>query len=275
MRRLNGIRFLLAAAGTAYLIGAGACSDSTSPPPPPPPAPPDTSLTEYTYNTLNTYSHDGTAFTQGLVYVDSVFFEGTGIRTRSTLREVEVETGAVIRSHSLADTLFGEGVAVWGDTIVQLTWQSYLAIIYDKDTFNEIGRFNYPTEGWGLTHDGTRFIMSDGTDTLYFRDKNTFAEIGRVAVFDSTGPVDRLNELEYIDGYVYANRWYTNWIDIIDPETGRVRGRIDLSGMEVPRPPGGSVANGIAYDAQNDRLFVTGKYWRHLYHIELIEKTDG
>ena len=190
----------------------------------------------------------------------------------ATLRRVEVETGTVIDIRNMPDTpvnMFGEGVAVWGDTIVQLTWTTHLAIIYDKDTFDEIGRFSYPTEGWGLTHDGSSFIMSDGTDTLYFRDKNTFAETRRVTVTDDTGAIDWLNELEYIDGLVYANRWYSNIIYMIDPETGRVRGRIGLTNLDTVNLLRG-VLNGIAYDTENDRLFVTGKRWRHLHLIELI-----
>lgn len=280
MKRLGNIRLLVTAAGTAAAIGASACSDSKGPcassatlPDSTITTPPDTTITGYTYNILHAYPHDEEAFTQGLVYVDSVFIEGTGISFygASTLRQVEVETGDIIRIRPLPQPWFGEGVAVWGDTIVQLTWTNHSAFIYQKDTFIEIGRFDYPTEGWGLTHDGFRFIMSDGTDTLYFRDRDTFAEIGRVAVFDDQGPVDKLNELEYIDGYVYANRWQWNDVYIIDPETGRVRGRIDFDGL---KPPGGNVLNGIAYDAQNDRLFVTGKLWSTLYEVELIEASD-
>ena len=229
----------------------------------------------FTFNIVATYPHDLGSFTQGLVYVDSVFIEGTGFYYGpATLRRVEVETGTVIDIRNMPDTpvnMFGEGVAVWGDTIVQLTWTTHLAIIYDKDTFDEIGRFSYPTEGWGLTHDGSSFIMSDGTDTLYFRDKNTFAEIRRVTVTDDTGAINWLNELEYIDGLVYANRWYSNIIYMIDPETGRVRGRIDLTNLDTVNLVRG-VLNGIAYDTDNDRLFVTGKRWRHLHHIKLIPK---
>jgi glutamine cyclotransferase len=202
--------------------------------------------------------------------VDSVFIEGTGFYLGpSTLRRVEVETGTVVQIRDIPGPgYFGEGVAVWGDSIVQLTWLDSLAIVYNRDTFDEIGRFRYPTEGWGLTHDGTRFIMSDGTDTLYFRDPDTFAEIGRVAVSDEFGRVTDLNELEYIDGLVYANRYRTTWIVMIDPDTGRVRGRVNLAGLEHTT---GKVTNGIAFDAQKRRLFVTGKLWLHVYEIELIE----
>ncbi len=246
-------------------IAAGACSDSSSPPPAP-----DTSIITYTYSVINTFPHQANTFTQGLVYVDSLFVEGTGIfRAPSTLRRVEVETGAVLQIRVMPEArFFGEGVAVWGDTIVQLTWLEGVAIVYDRDTFDEIGRFSYPTEGWGLTHDGARFIMSDGTDTLYFRDPDTFTEIGRVTVSDEFGRVTGLNELEYIDGMVFANRYTTTWIVMIDPETGRVRGRVSLVGLEHTAR---KVTNGIAFDAQKRRLFVTGKLWQHVYEIELIE----
>jgi glutamine cyclotransferase len=250
-------------------FAAGACSDSTSPPAEPDPAP-DTSIITYTYSVTNTFPHQANTFTQGLVYVDSVFVEGTGFYLGpSTLRRVEVETGTVVQIREVPDTrYFGEGVAVWGDTIVQLTWLDSVAIVYDRDTFDEIGRFRYPTEGWGLTHDGARLIMSDGTDTLYFRDPDTFAEIGRVAVTDEFGRVTGLNELEYIDGCVYANRYKTTWIVMIDPDTGRVRGRVNLVGLEHTTR---NVTNGIAFDARERRLFVTGKLWQHVYEIVLKE----
>jgi glutamine cyclotransferase len=270
---------ILVAVGVAGTMAAGACSDSTTTPPKPPPdttLPPDTAITTYTYVPVDTFPHDAGAFTQGLVHLDTVFIEGTGFRSgSSTLRRVDIETGTVLQIRDMPDPVsggafFGEGVAVWGDTIVQLSWVKHEAIIYDLDSFDEIGRFTYPTEGWGLTHDGSRFIMSDGTDTLYFRDKDTFDEIGRVAVVDENGPVDQLNELEYIDGLVYANRYTTRLVVMIDPETGRVRGRFRLN---MTDHTSAHVANGIAYDAPNDRLFVTGKLWSNLYEIELIEES--
>jgi glutamine cyclotransferase len=269
---MTPIRFARVFTITAILIAAAACSDSTSPTPRPAP-PPDTTTTMYTYTIIQQYPHDPGAFTQGLVYVDSLFIEGTGLYGESTLRRVEVETGNVIQRVDLPASWFGEGVAVWGDTIVQLTYQANTAIVYNTQTFDEIGYFHYGTEGWGLTHDANRYIMSDGSSTLYFRDRFTFAEVGRVRVFDDTGAfIDRLNELEYIDGFVYANRWKSTWIAKIDPETGRVRGWIDTSGLEHTNS---NVTNGIAYDADNDRLFVTGKRWQHVYEIELVEQPSG
>ena len=267
--RGNVIKHFLALASAAAVTVLGACSDSVSPPPPA--SPPDTSITHYTYRILNEFAHDEDAPTQGLVYVDSVFVEGTGYYMgSSTLRRVEVETGRVLPIRNMPEPqFFGEGVAVWGDTIVQLTWESKEAVIYDKDSFDEIGRFDYPTLGWGLTHDGNHFIMSDGTDTLYFRDKNTFAEIERLTVIDNNGPVSRLNELEYIDGMIYANIFQSDFIVIISPTSGRVRGRISVAGLALPRR---GVPNGVAYDAENGRLFVTGKLWRSLYEIELTKQ---
>jgi len=277
MSGTESTKCLFTIAAVLVFVVAGACSDTAAPPPPAPPGPPppDTLISDYTYNIVATYPHDAGSSTQGLVYVDSVFIEGTGFYYGpATLRRVEVETGTIIDIRDMPDTplnMFGEGVAVWGDTVVQLTWKHNVAIIYDKDTFNEIGRFSYPTEGWGLTHDGVSFIMSDGTDKLYFRDKNTFAELRRVTVTDNTGAIDQLNELEYIDGMVYANRWFSDIVYIIDPETGRVRGRIDLTNLDPVNILRG-VLNGIAYDTENDRLFVTGKRWRALHLITPILK---
>jgi len=255
------------AAVLAVMFATGACSDDSAQPGPGP-APPDTSITSYSYRVVQQFPHDPAAFTQGLVYVDSTFIESTGLPRQSTLRRVTPATGDVIQFVRLPDSWFGEGVTVWGDTIVQLTWQNHVAVVYEKDTFAAIDTFTYSTEGWGLTHDGSRFIMSDGSSTLYFRDRYTFAETGRIRVFDEVGPVAGLNELEYIDGLVYANRYLTEKILMIDPATGRVRGRIDTKGLEHF---GSNVTNGIAYDPDTDRLFITGKRWQNVYQIELVE----
>jgi glutamine cyclotransferase len=177
--------------------------------------------------------------------------------------------------HALQTNEFGEGIAVHGERILQLTWLNEYGYIYDRDTFDQLGRFSYPTEGWGLTQDGTRFIMSDGTATLYFRDLESLEVTGQVQVHDEHGPVTCLNELEYIDGQVYANVWQTDRIAIIDPATGSVTAWIDLAGLLESQgpPPSGSqpdVLNGIAYDIEGDRLFVTGKRWWRLFQIELV-----
>jgi glutamine cyclotransferase len=226
----------------------------------------------YSYNIVNTYPHDPDAFTQGLVFEDGVLYEGTGLLGHSTLRKVELETGAILQIRELSDEFFGEGIAIYGDKIIQLTWQSNIGFVYDKNSFELLQQFNYSTEGWGITHDGEHLIMSDGTSTLHFLDPQTFEETGQLNVFDDNGPVTRLNELEYVQGEIYANVWQTNRIALIAPETGRVVGWVDLGGLLTAedRTELVDVLNGIAYDADSDRLFVTGKLWPKLFHIELI-----
>ena len=188
------------------------------------------------------------------------------------MRRVELETGDILQVHELPAQFFGEGVTIFGNNIIQLTWQSNVGFVYDKDSFKLLQGFNYPTEGWGITHDGKRLIMSDGTSTLYFLDPETFEETGRIEVYDNDGPVTGLNELEYVQGEVYANVWQTDRIARIAPQTGQVTGWIELKGLlslEDRSEPVG-VLNGIAYDAKNCRLFVTGKLWPVLFEIELI-----
>ena len=223
----------------------------------------------YTYKIINAFPHDHRSFTQGLIYLDGELYEGSGLYGQSTLRRVDLETGNVEQFLGLPQQFFGEGVTIWGDDIIQLTWKENTGFVYDKDTFELKRQFVYPTEGWGITHDGERLIMSDGTANLYFWDPETFTEIGRVEVRDANGPVVRLNELEYINGEVYANVWQTYSIVRIDPETGWVVGSIDLHGIITGEPI--DVLNGIAYDAENNRLFVTGKLWPKLFEIELVE----
>ena len=225
----------------------------------------------YSYNIVNTYPHDPDAFTQGLVFEDGVLYEGTGLHGQSSLRRVELETGDILQIRELSDEFFGEGITIYGNRIIQLTWQSHIGFVYDKNSFELLQEFNYSTEGWGITHDGTRLIMSGGTSTLHFLDPQTFEEIGQVEVFDNDGPVTRLNELEYVQGEIYANVWQTDRIARIAPETGRVVGWIELGGLltaeDCSQPV--DVLNGIAYDADNGRLFVTGKLWPKLFEIEL------
>ena len=226
----------------------------------------------YTYNIVNTYLHDRNAFTQGLVFENGVLYEGTGRFGRSTLRRVELETGEVLQIHELPAQFFGEGITIYGSKVIQLTWQSNVGFVYDKNSFELLQEFNYSTEGWGITHDGKRLIMSDGTSTLHFLDPQTFEGIGQLGVFDNDGPVNRLNELEYVQGEIYANVWQTDRIARIAPGTGQVIGWIELGGLLSPEDHSESVSvlNGIAYDAENDRLFVTGKLWPKLFEIELI-----
>jgi glutamine cyclotransferase len=226
----------------------------------------------YTYNITNTYPHDRDAFTQGLVFEDGVLYEGTGRFGQSTLRRVELETGDILQIRELSDQFFGEGITIYGDKIIQLTWKSNIGFVYDKNSFELLQEFNYSTEGWGITHDGERLIMSDGTSTLHFLNPQTFEKIGQLEVYDNGTPITRLNELEYIQGEIYANVWQTDRIARIAPETGRVIGWVELEGLlttEDHLEPV-DVLNGIAYDAETDRLFVTGKLWPKLFEIELI-----
>ena len=267
MSRLLSIFFLglLASLGAVFVCSCSTSLDSTVP----------AVLGNCTYNVVNTYPHDRNAFTQGLVFENGVLYEGTGLRGRSTLRRVELETGEILQIHELPEEFFGEGVTIYGNRIIQLTWQSSVGFVYDvydKESFELLEEFNYPTEGWGITHDGNRLIMSDGTSILHFLDPETFEEIGRIEVLDRGSPVTRLNELEYVQGEIYANVWQTDLIARIAPLTGQVTGWIDLKGLLGPedRSEPVDVLNGIAYDAENDRLFVTGKLWPKLFEIELI-----
>ena len=226
----------------------------------------------FTYKVVNAYPHDRNASTQGLVFGNGVLYEGTGLHGRSTLRRVDLASGDVLRIRELPDRLWGEGITIFGEKIIQLTWQSGVGFVYDKNSFELIEEFNYPTEGWGITHDGERLIMSDGTSTLRFLKPETFEEIGRIEVRDQDGPVTRLNELEHVQGEIYANVWKTDRIARIVPDTGDVIGWIELAGILSPedRAEPVGVLNGIAYDAENDRLFVTGKLWPRLFEIELV-----
>ena len=250
----------------------------TAPGAAPPPSAPTAMATVpvYTYRVVNTYPHDPNAFTQGLIYTDGALFEGTGRYGQSSLRAVDLETGQVLRQIELPEQFFGEGITRFGGRIYQLTWQSHEGFVYDVATFDQLDTFTYPSEGWGLTHDNARLIMSDGTDTLHFLDPQTLQETGRVAVRYRGSPVVRLNELEYIDGEVYANIWQTNTIVRIDPLTGQVVGVIDLTGLlsptDITQPV--DVLNGIAYDAIGNRLFVTGKLWPKLFEIDLLPVGD-
>ena len=226
----------------------------------------------YAYKIINTYPHDRNAFTQGLVFADGFLYEGTGLRGRSSLRKVKLETGEVLQQRTLGYEFFGEGVTIYGNKIIQLTLQTKVGFVYDKESFELLKEFNYSSEGWGITHDGKRLIMSDGTSTLHFLNPETFEKIGRIKVKDSDGPVAGLNELEYVQGQIYANVWKTNRIAQINLQTGKVVGWIELAGLLGPKDRGQlvDVLNGIAYDAENDRLFVTGKFWPKPFEIELV-----
>jgi glutaminyl-peptide cyclotransferase len=223
------------------------------------------------YRVVHVFPHDSQAFTQGLVYLDGVFYEGTGLNGRSTIRKVKIETGQVMQMQKLDSQYFGEGIAILNDTLFQLTWQSGIAFLYDRATFTRTGTFSYTGEGWGLTHDGRRLIMSDGTATLRFIDPASHKEISRLAVRDGGRPVLNLNELEYIKGEVFANVWQTDRIARISPKTGEVSGWIDLKGLlPASEQAPDAVLNGIAYDAAGDRLFVTGKLWPKVFEIRIV-----
>ena len=225
----------------------------------------------YGYRVVNAYKHDRGGFTQGLVYDDGFLYEGTGGYGKSTLRRVKLESGIVSVKRRLDDAYFGEGITICGDRIIQLTWRSGKGFVYDKESFKLAGEFSYKTEGWGITYDGERLILSDGSSMLYFLDAETFEELGRVEVYDGNGPAGRLNELEYVKGRIFANVWGTERIAIIEPGSGRVEGWIELEGILSDADSRGvDVLNGIAYDAVGQRLFVTGKLWPKLFEIEVV-----
>ncbi len=224
-----------------------------------------------TYEVLNIFPHDPQAFTQGLVYHEGYLYESTGLYGESSLRKVELETGEVLRKVDLSEAYFAEGLALYEDRLFQLTWREGTGFIYGLEDFSLIDQFVYQTEGWGLTHDGERLIMSDGTNNLYFLDPNTLQITKTLEVTFMGEQIVRLNELEYIRGEIYANIWQTDYIVRIDPTTGDVLGWIDLGGILPKDLRGGTdVLNGIAYDQEGDRLFVTGKFWPQLYEIQLI-----
>lgn len=227
----------------------------------------------YGYRVVNTYPHDPQAFTQGLVYRDGFLYESTGLNNQSSLRRVRLETGEVIQRRQVDAQHFAEGLADWGGKLIQLTWQSNVGFVYDLVTFNPERTFPYAGEGWGLTHDDKRLIMSDGSSSLRFLDPTTLAETGRLTVTDRGLPVENLNELEMVRGEIYANIWQTDRIARIAPASGRVTGWIDLSGLLPPADQAHvDVLNGIAYDVEHDRLFVTGKLWPKLFEITLVRR---
>jgi glutamine cyclotransferase len=227
----------------------------------------------YSYAVINVYDHDPAAYTQGLVYVDGWLYESTGLRGGSSLRKVDLATGTVEQMLRLPDLYFGEGMTILDDRIYQLTWQSNVGFVYDRNDFSLLEEFHYPWEGWGLTHDGERLIMSDGTSTLHFLDPQTLEEVDQLEVTTNGVPVFLLNELEYISGRIFANVWKTDEIAIIDPQSGAVTGWIDLTGLLDPaeRQNSAAVLNGIAYDVENNRLFLTGKFWPKLFEVAVVD----
>lgn len=231
---------------------------------------PATRAPVFGYRVLARYPHDPKAFTQGLVYADGRLYEGTGIRGESSLRRVDPRTGRIERMIHLDPRLFGEGITDWQGRLVQLTWRAGVGLIYDREGLEIRDRFRYQGEGWGITQDGRHWIMSDGSDVLRFLDPDSRRELRRLSVRDGDRPVRFLNELEQIDGEIWANVWRRDYLVRIDPDSGAVTGYVDLAGLCPEAARGGreAVLNGIAYDARNGRLFVTGKYWPWLYRIE-------
>ena len=235
-------------------------------------APPrDVPAVRLDWQVANSYAHDPKAFTQGLVWFDGGFYEGTGLEGQSSLRRVAFPSGKVLQKRDLPADVFGEGVAQVGDKLVELTWQSRRGFVWDRATFKPLGEFTYANEGWGLTFDGQYLIQSDGTSTLTYLDPQTFQPLRQLTVtFD--GKMQRnLNELEWINGAIWANVWQTDQIVRIDPASGQVTGYLDLTGLLQPQMRTGheDVLNGIAYDAKTKRLFVTGKLWPRLFEIKV------
>ncbi len=224
------------------------------------------------YRIVHIYPHDPQAYTQGLLYEDGHLYESTGLNGRSSLRMVDLETGRVLQRAAVPEKYFAEGLASWGGTLIQLTWQSHIAFVYDRFSFRLLRTFPYEGEGWGLAQDGRNLIMSDGTAELRFFDPATFREVRHINVKDHGQPVTELNELEFIHGQIYANVWHTDRIARISPSTGQVLGWINLAGLlpENQRTDPEAVLNGIAYDAAHNRLFVTGKLWPKLFEIKVV-----
>lgn len=220
---------------------------------------------------IKKFKHDDRAYTQGLEIHDGFFYESTGQYKESSMRKVEINSGKVINSIKLKDEAFGEGMTIFKDKIYQLTWQSNVGYVYDLKTFKLLYEFEYPTEGWGLTNNGELLIMSDGSHYIYFLDAEYFTEVKRIAVYNNKGPVNRLNELEYINDKIFANIYGADHIVIIDPKTGIMENEIDLSLLRrsIKLPPHADVLNGLAWDRQYKKLYATGKYWPTMFEIEI------
>jgi len=229
---------------------------------------------EYTFKVVNVFPHDPAAFIQGLVYHDGFFYEGTGLYGRSSVRKVRLETGEVLQHADLTSEFFGEGIAIVGNKVFQLTWQSHVGFVYNLSDFKLLRQFSYPGEGWGLTSNGNDIFMSDGSTQIRVLNAATLKETRRFTVRDGATPIDQLNELEYVEGEIFANIWQTDRIARISPVNGKVVGWIDLTGLLSPvfRRQSDAVLNGIAYDATHKRLFVTGKLWPSIFEIQLVPK---
>lgn len=234
--------------------------------------PAETAPPRYGYRVISEYPHDREAFTQGLVYYRGFLYESTGRYGASAIRKIELATGKVVAERALPHRYFGEGLTVAGDRLIQLTWREGTGFVYDPESFDLIGTFHYPTEGWGLAYDGAWLLMSDGSARLYRLDPETFGIVGKLDVHDANGPVERLNELEFVEGFLYANVWRKDRIAKIDPASGRVVAWIDLRGLLDNPEPGAGVLNGIAFEPTARRFLVTGKLWPKLFAIDIVKR---
>lgn len=226
----------------------------------------------YGYKIIEEFKHDTKAYTQGLEFDNNVLYEGTGQIGESTLTKFDLDQNKMLHQVALPSNVFGEGLTVLKDKVYQLTWRSQVGYVYNKETLNKLYEFTYPTEGWGLCNNGKQLIMSDGSEYIFFLDLSSMQETHRIQVYDNKGMVNRLNELEYIDGLIYANVYGTNNIVAFEEETGKVIKQINLKGLLNPKDVKSQVdvLNGIAYDEQKKRMVVTGKWWPKLYHVEFI-----
>jgi glutamine cyclotransferase len=269
------LEFFMVLLLTAIFAGVLACSDSsTAKQASIGAATAEEAVPVYSYQVINTWPHDAEAYTQGLVFHDGSLFESTGLRGASSLRRVELKTGKVKKKVDVARPYFAEGMTIFGDKIFQLTWQTQKGFVYDLKKLQPTGEFTYEGEGWGLTHDSQSLIMSDGTNRIRFLDPATFQVQRTISVYENGQPLTDLNELEYIKGEIYANIWKTNRIVRIDPTTGKINAWIDMTGLHHQGDDNETenCLNGIAYDAESDRLFVTGKRWPKLFEIRLVRK---
>jgi glutamine cyclotransferase len=273
MRQLFSLLLL-----TSFFAGCGAAGTKTNSQPIDA-APPNANASHaavplYGYEIVNTFPHDPDAFTQGLVFHDGALLESTGLERHSTLRRVELQTGRVLQNVDVPRDFFAEGMTLFNGKIYQLTWKGEKGFVYDPQTLQKTGEFTYDGQGWGLTHDADSLILSDGSNKIRFIDPADYHVKRAISVTDGSRPVMELNELEYVKGEIYANVWHRNFVARIDPQTGRVKGWIDLSGLLKPGDVTNdeAVLNGIAYDEAADRLFVTGKLWPKLFEVRLKEK---
>lgn len=239
---------------------------------------PSADIPVYSYEVVNVYPHDPAAFTEGLLFRDGYLYESTGMNGASSIRKVELKSGRVVQQRDLPSTIFGEGIVDWKNELISVTWKTQEGYVFDIDTFDFKRKFNYPGEGWGMTHNDKNLLLSDGTPSIRVLDPQTLRQTAAIHVTAQGKPVDQLNELEWVKGQIYANIWQTNRIARIDPKTGKVTAWIDLSGLLSHSDRAFDrvdVLNGIAYDAKGDRLFVTGKYWPNLFEIRLVAPTGA